>query len=43
MDVNSIPISWLGKNGKQYVGVFASGGSHIKTASSGRLLVFALP
>ena len=43
LDVNSIPISWLGKNGKQYIGVFASGGSHIKTASSGRLLVFALP
>ncbi len=43
MDVNSVPISWQGKNGKQYIGVFASGGSHIKTPSSGRLLVYTLP
>jgi len=43
IDVNSVPISWQGKNGKQYIGVFASGGVHIKTPSSGRLLVYGLP
>lgn len=28
VDVNSIPITWMGKNHKQYVAVFAAGGSH---------------
>lgn len=27
-DVNSIPITWMGKDGKQYVAVFANGGTH---------------
>ena len=27
-DVNSIPITWMGKDGKQYVAVFANGGIH---------------
>jgi glucose dehydrogenase len=42
VDVNSIPITWKGKNGKQYVGVFASGGVH-GDAHSGLLLVYSLP
>ncbi len=42
VDVNSIPITWLGKNGKQYVAVFASGGAHGK-ARPGKLFVYALP
>src|SRR5260370_36483476 len=28
MDVTSLPISWLCKNGKQYTGAFSAGGSH---------------
>jgi quinoprotein glucose dehydrogenase len=42
VDVNSIPITWLGKNGKQYVAVFASGGGH-NGAKPGFLYVYALP
>jgi quinoprotein glucose dehydrogenase len=41
VDVNTVPITWLGKDGKQYVGVFASGGTH-GDAKPGRLLVYAL-
>jgi glucose dehydrogenase len=40
--VNSIPITWKGKNGKQYVAVFASGSVH-GDAASGRLLAYSLP
>ena len=42
VDVNSIPVTWQGKNGKQYVAVFASGASH-RGAKSGRLFVYSLP
>jgi quinoprotein glucose dehydrogenase len=42
VDVNSIPITWLGVNGKQYVAVFASGGAH-NGAKPGTLYVYALP
>ncbi len=42
VDVNSIPITWLGKNGKQYVAVLASGGTH-NGAKSGLLYVYTLP
>ena len=42
IDVNSIPITWKGKNGKQYVSVFASGGAH-GDAHPGLLLVYSLP
>lgn len=41
IDINSIPVTWLGKNGKQYVGVFASGGTH-GNAHAGQLFVYAL-
>jgi glucose dehydrogenase len=40
--VNSIPITWKGKNGKQYVAVFASGSAH-GDAHPGRLLAYSLP
>lgn len=43
VDVNSVPITWQSKNGKQYVGVFASGASRTKTPTTGRLLVYTLP
>jgi quinoprotein glucose dehydrogenase len=42
VDVNSIPITWQGKDGRQYVAVFASGGAH-HDAKPGRLLVYSLP
>ncbi len=42
VDVNSIPITWKGRNGKQYVAVFASGDTH-GDALAGRLLVYSLP
>ena len=42
VDVNSIPITWQGKNGKQYVAVYASGGAH-NGAKPGFLYVYALP
>ena len=41
-DANSIPITYLGKDGKQYVGIFASGGEH-KELVTGRLFVYGLP
>ena len=42
VDVNSIPVTWLGKDNKQYIAVFASGGTH-GTARPGRLFVYSLP
>ena len=42
VDVNSIPITWLAKDGKQYLAVFASGGAH-NGAKSGILYVYTLP
>jgi quinoprotein glucose dehydrogenase len=42
VDVNSIPITWLGKNGKQYLAVLAGGSAH-NGAKSGILDVYALP
>jgi quinoprotein glucose dehydrogenase len=41
-DTNAVPITYRGKNGKQYVAVFASGGDHPE-AITGRLFVYALP
>jgi glucose dehydrogenase len=41
-DANSIPITYQGKDGKQYVAVFASGGEH-REKVNGRLFVYALP
>lgn len=41
VDINSIPITWLGKDGKQYLAVFASGGAH-NGAKPGILYVYAL-
>jgi quinoprotein glucose dehydrogenase len=41
-DVNSVPITYQGKSGKQYVAVYAGGGNH-KEAVTGALFVFALP
>lgn len=42
VDVNSIPITWMGKNGKQYLAVYASGGPH-NGAKPTFLDVFTLP
>ena len=42
VDVNSIPISWLGKDGKQYLAVLAGGGGH-GGAKPGTLYVYSLP
>lgn len=42
VDVNSIPITWEAKNGKQYVAVFASGTAH-NGSKPGTLYVFSLP
>lgn len=42
VDVNSIPITWQGKDGKQYLAVFASGGGH-NGAKPGTLYVYTLP
>jgi len=42
VDVNSIPVTWKGKNGKQYLAVLASGGAH-NGAKAGLLYVYALP
>ncbi|HVW86400.1 MAG TPA: PQQ-binding-like beta-propeller repeat protein [Bryobacteraceae bacterium] len=41
-DANSIPITFLGKDGKQYVAIYAAGGEH-KEKVNGRLFVYALP
>ncbi len=42
VDINSIPITWMGKDGKQYLAVFASGGPH-HGAKPTYLDVYALP
>lgn len=42
VDVNSIPITWKGKNGKQYLAVYASGGPH-NGAKPTFLDVYTLP
>lgn len=42
VDINSIPTTWMGRNGKQYLAVFASGGAH-EGAKPGILYVYALP
>ena len=41
-DANSIPVTYQGKDGKQYVAIFASGGEHKETVN-GRLFAYALP
>jgi quinoprotein glucose dehydrogenase len=42
VDTNSIPITWLGKNGKQYLAFFASGGAH-NGAKPGIVYAYTLP
>jgi quinoprotein glucose dehydrogenase len=42
VDINSIPVTWKGKNGKQYLAVLASGGTH-NGAKAGLLYVYTLP
>ena len=42
-NARAVPITYQGKNGKQYVAIMAAGGSASQPASSGRLYVFALP
>lgn len=42
VDVNSIPVTWQGKNGKQYLAVLASGGAH-NGAKAGLIYVYTLP
>ena len=42
VDINSIPVTWQGKNGKQYLAVLASGGTH-NGAKGGLLYVYTLP
>ena len=42
VDVNSIPITWLGGDGKQHLAVFAAGGGH-NGAKPGTLYVYSLP
>ena len=39
----TVPITYLGKNGKQYVAVLAADGRAGQSASGGRLYVYALP
>ena len=41
-DVNSIPITWQGKNGKQYVAAYAGSGAR-NGAKPTMLYVFSLP
>ena len=41
-DANSVPMTYQGKDGKQYVAVFASAGKHPENIP-GRLFVYALP
>jgi quinoprotein glucose dehydrogenase len=41
-DANSVPITYRGRSGRQYVAIFASGGDHPQ-APAGRLFVYALP
>ena len=40
---HAVPITYLGKNGKQYVAIMASGGHTSQPSSPGRLHVYALP
>lgn len=41
---HATPITWAGKNGRQYVGVVATGGSYLASKPGGdSLLVWALP
>ncbi|HEX3942019.1 MAG TPA: PQQ-binding-like beta-propeller repeat protein [Acidobacteriaceae bacterium] len=42
VDINSIPISYKGKDGKQYVAVVAGGGTH-HGAKAGIVYVYSLP
>ncbi|MGA3238191.1 MAG: PQQ-binding-like beta-propeller repeat protein [Bryobacteraceae bacterium] len=43
-DAQSTPITFAGKNGKQYVAVMASGSVHyVRPSVPGRLYVYALP
>jgi glucose dehydrogenase len=42
VDINSIPITWMGKNGKQYIAVNAGGGAH-NGAKPTFLYVWSLP
>jgi quinoprotein glucose dehydrogenase len=42
VDINSIPISYKGTDGKQYVAAFAAGGAH-HGAKPGILYVYSLP
>jgi quinoprotein glucose dehydrogenase len=43
-DAQSTPITFEGKNGKQYVAVMASGSVHyVRPSVPGRLYVYALP
>jgi quinoprotein glucose dehydrogenase len=42
VDTNSIPITWLDKNGKQYLAFFAAGGAH-NGAKPGIIYVYGLP
>ncbi len=42
VDTNSIPITWQGINGKQFLAFFASGGAH-NGAKPGVLYVYSLP
>jgi quinoprotein glucose dehydrogenase len=41
-DTDSIPITWQGNNGKQFIAFFASGGAH-NGAKPGVLYVYSLP
>ena len=41
---HATPITWQGKDGRQYVGVVATGGSYLASPAGGdSLLVWALP
>jgi glucose dehydrogenase len=41
---NAVPITYMGKDGKQYVAIMASGDSFLRSPTiPGRLIVFALP
>ena len=41
--VTAVPITYQGKNGKQYVGVVAASGRGVGGANNESLIVFALP
>ena len=43
-DAQATPITYMGKNGKQYVAILANGSVHyIRPAVPGKLYVFSLP